>query len=237
VTGLVRAELLKISTVRTYLWVLLATSVFVIIAAASVSASGGSISSAQDDRSVAQIAGIALVFALIAGILLMAGEGTHGTITQTLLVTPVRARVLLAKAAVAALVGIVLALVAEALVLAITIPGASLDTHNARSVLVGILVGAPLVGALGVGFGAVVGAQGPAIAISLVWLLIGESIVTVLSSSAARYTPAKAFAALASGSRHGAGDLLGIGGGGLASALWTGIFLAAGLLTLLGRDV
>src|SRR5207244_6730911 len=230
-TRLLRAELLKMRTVRTYLWLVLATVVMVAIAATSVAVSGAAIQSAQDDRSVAQIAGVALVFALLAGMLLMAGEGTHGTITQTLLVTPVRERVLLAKAAVAALFGIALALIAEVLVLAITIPGASLDLHNARLVLLGILIGAPLVAALGVGFGAVVGTQGAAIGISLVWLLIGEAIVAVISRSAAKYTPSKAFAALASGARDGGGDLLGMGAGGVAAAAWTAAFVAVGLLT------
>ena len=123
------------------------------------------------------------------------------------------------------------------LVLAITIPGASLDLHNARLVLLGILIGAPLVGALGVGFGAVVGTQGAAIGISLVWLLIGEAIVAVISRSAAKYTPSKAFAALASGARDGGSDLLGMGAGVVAAAAWTAAFVAVGLLTLLGRDV
>jgi ABC-2 type transport system permease protein len=166
----------------------------------------------------------------------MAGEITHGTVTQTLLVTPVRERVLLAKVAMAGLISLFLAAVAELLVLAITVPGASLDLHNSRAVLLGVLIAAPLAGALGVGFGAIVCNQGSGIGISLVWLLIGENIVTVMSRSVAKYTPGRAFAALVSG-EGGSENLLGMGAGGVAAAVWTAAFVAAGLFVFLGRDV
>jgi ABC-2 type transport system permease protein len=236
VNALLRSELLKVRTVRTYLWLALASVALVVIASISVSASTGTIESAADDRSVAQIAAIALVFSLIGGIVAMAGEFTHGTVTQTLLATPVRERVVLAKAVVAALIAIVFALVAELLVLTITVPGAALDFHNARLVFLGILIAAPLAGVLGVGLGGVVKSQGSGIAVSLVWLLIGEHIVLLISESASRYSPGRAFAALASGERSGHG-LLGMSAGGVASVAWALGFVSFGLLVFLGRDV
>lgn len=232
---LFRSELLKVRTIRTFLWIALANIAVVLITAISVAASAGSLESAADDRSAAQIAGSALVLALISGIIVMAGEARHGTITQTLLVTPLRERVVLVKAAVAALIGLLLAVVAEALVLVVTVP-ASLDVHNAGGVLLGILIGAPLAGALGVGLGALVHAQGAAIGISLAWLLVGENLAPVISESATKYTPGRAFGALASGVRDG-DQLLGMVGGGVAAAMWTAVFVAAGLFALLGRDV
>jgi len=236
VSRLLRSELLKIVTVRSFLWIALGNLAIVLVAAISVSASEGSIQSADDDRSVAQIAGIAIVFALLSGIIVMASEARYGTITQTLLVNPVRERVLLAKVLVAAVLGLVLALLSEGVVLLITVPGASLDFHNSRLVFLGVLLAAPLAGALGAGFGAVVHAQGAAIGISLIWLLIGENIVTLINRSAEKFTPGRAFGALASGAQQG-GDLLGMGAGGVAAVAWTGIFVAAGLLALLGRDI
>jgi ABC-2 type transport system permease protein len=233
---LLRSELLKVLTVRSFLWIALGTLAFVLIAGISVSASTNAIESAADDRSVAQIAGVAMLFALISGIIVMAGEARHGTITQTLLVTPVRERVLLVKAAAAALVGLALAVLAELLLLAVTVPGASLHLGNAKLVLLGVLIGAPLCAALGVGLGAVVYAQGAAIGISLVWLLIGEALVPLINGSAEKYTPGRAFGSLASGVRNG-DALLGMGAGGVVAAVWTGLFVAAGLLALLGRDV
>jgi ABC-2 type transport system permease protein len=233
---LFRSEFLKLRTVRTFMWIALANVALVFIAALSVSAAGGEIQTADDDRSVAQIAGVALIFGLIGGIVVMGGEATHGTITQTLLVTPLRERVLFAKVAVAALIALALAVLAEALVLALTVPGASLDVHNARLVLLGVLIAAPLAGALGVGLGAVVHGQGAGIAISLIWLLIGEHLAPLISRSIEQYTPGRSFAALASGARRG-DELLGMGAGGFAAAVWTAAFVAAGLLTFLRRDL
>lgn len=235
-SALLHAELLKVRTVRTYLWLALASVALVLIASISVSATTGSIGSAADDRSVAQIAAIAVVFSLIGGIIVMAGEFTHGTITQTLLATPVRERVVLAKVVVAGLIAIGFALVAELLVLAITVPGASLDFHNARLVFLGILIAAPLAGALGVGLGGVVKSQGSGIAVSLVWLLIGEHIILLISESASRYSPGRAFAALASGERSGH-VLLGMGAGSVVSIVWALAFVSLGLLVFVGRDV
>jgi ABC-2 type transport system permease protein len=236
VSAALRSEWLKVQTVRTFLWLAVGSAGLILIAAISVVASNGQITSAGDDRSVARIAAIALVFGLIAGIVVMAGEITHGTVTQTLLVTPVRERVMVAKVAIAGLISLFLAALAEVLVLAVTVPGASLDLHNSRAVLIGVLIAAPLAGALGVGFGAIVRSQGSGIGISLVWLLIGENIVTVMSRSAARYTPGRTFAALVSG-ENGSGDLLGMGAGGIATGVWAAAFVAAGLFVFLGRDV
>jgi ABC-2 type transport system permease protein len=233
VSALLRSEILKIMTVRTFLWVALANAALVFVAALSVTLSTGSIQSAEDDRSAAQIATVSLLMALIGGIFVMAGEATHGTITQTLLVTPVRERVFLAKAVVAACLGLALAVMSELLVLAVL---AELDVHNARLVLLGVLIGAPLAGALGVGLGAIFHGQGAAIAISLIWLLIGEGFVALLRGDSEKYSPGRAFGSLVSGVTSQEG-LLGVTGGGVVAAIWTAVFLAAGAATLMGRDV
>jgi ABC-2 type transport system permease protein len=231
-TRLLHSEVLKVWTIRTFFWIGAANLGLVLIAALSVAASTGIVLD-EDHRAAAHIAGTALVLALISGILLTAGEARHGTITQTLLVTPVRERVLFAKVVVAGIFGLTLAVLAEALVLLVL---ASLDVEKAGGALLGMLIGAPLAGALGAGFGALVHAQGPAIGISLAWLLIGESLAPSISESATKYTPGRSFGALASGVRDG-DQLLGMVSGGFAAAVWTAVFLAAGLLALLGRDV
>ncbi len=233
----VQSEWLKLTTTRTYLWIALANVALVVIAAISVAASTSEINSAADDRSIAQIAGVAILFAFVGGIVVMAGESTHGTITQTLLVTPVRERVLAAKVVVAGLVGLALVVLSEALVLLITVPGAGLSVHNARLALLGSLLAGPLAGALGVGFGAVVRGQGAGIGISLLWLLIGENVVPLISREGAKFAPGRTFSALASGSRDGSDVVPGMAAGGAAAAAWTALFVACGLFLLLGRDV
>jgi ABC-type transport system involved in multi-copper enzyme maturation permease subunit len=235
-SALVQSEVLKLATIRTLLWLGLANVALVLLTAVSFSASTAQLETAQDDRDAARIAATALIFALLSGIVVMAGEATHGTITQTLLVTPRRERVLAAKAVVAAVVGFALALVSELLVLAVLFPGSSLDVQNSRLVFLGVLLASALVAALGVGLGAIVHGQGAAIGISLVWLLLGENLVPIVSRAAEKYTPGRAFAALVSGEDAGDG-LLSMAGGGVAAVIWTAVFLAAGLITLLGRDV
>ena len=236
-SALFRSELLKIRTIRTFLWLAVANIAVVLVTAIATAASDDTFNTDQNHRGVAQIAGIALILALISGIIVMGGEARHGTITQTLLVTPLRERVVLVKVAVAALIGLGLAVIAEGLVLLVTVP-ASLDVHKAGGALLGILIGAPLAGALGVGLGALVYAQGAAIGTSLAWLLIGESLlVPAISDSAQKYTPGWTFGALASGVRDGGDQVLGMAGGGVAAAVWTAVFVAAGLLALLGRDI
>jgi hypothetical protein len=84
VTAVLHSEWLKVRTVRTFLWFALGSAGLILIAAISVVASNGQINTAADDRSVARIAAIALVFGLIGGIVVMAGEITHGTVTQSL---------------------------------------------------------------------------------------------------------------------------------------------------------
>ena len=234
-----RSEFLKLVTIRTFLWIALADVALVVVTALSVAASGGdAIQSATDDRSVAQISGIAVLFALVGGIILMAAESTHGTITQTLLVTPVRERVLGAKAVIGALVGGALVLGSEALVLAITVPSAAgLSVHNARPTLLGCFLAALLAGALGVGLGAIVRGQGAGIGISLLWLLIGENVMPLVSEEGARYAPGRTFAALASGSRGGSDVIPGMTVGGVAAAAWTAAFVLVGAVVLLRRDV
>jgi ABC-2 type transport system permease protein len=237
VSNLLLAEAVKIRSVRTFLWVGLANVGLLLATAFSFGASEGMTDAASDDRAAAQFAAVSVVFALIAGIMIMAGEATHGTITQALLVTPERQRVVAAKAIAAAVVGFLLAVVSEAIVLLILVPGVSLDLGNARPVLIGILVGAPLAGVVGVGFGAAVHAQGAAIAMSLIWLLIGENIASLVLRDSARFTPGRAFAALTSGDPNGTDQLLSVSAGSVVAVAWTAAFLAVGVLALAGRDI
>ena len=56
-----------------------------------------------------------------------------------------------------------LGVLAEALTLVVAVPGLSLSVHNARYVLIGVLIACAAAGALGVGLGALYHRQGPAI--------------------------------------------------------------------------
>ena len=235
---LLRAEVVKLRTVRSLLWVALGMVALVGISVISLVASSDVIDSAGRDRSVARISAIAVLFALLQGIIVMGAEGTYGTITQTFLVAPARERVLAAKAFVAAVVGVVLALVAEALTLAVAGPGVSLNVHDARYVFVGVVIASAAAGALGVGLGALYHRQGPAIITAFLWLLIGESVLAIGLRDSVRFLPAHVYAATVAGTVHSSGnDLLGVWSGALGAVLYAVGFLLAGGVLLARRDV
>jgi ABC-2 type transport system permease protein len=233
VSAVLRSESLKVLTVRTFFWVALSNMLLVFIAALTAALTSG-LNTPDDDRAAAQIATVSVLLGLIAGILIMAGESSHGTITQTLLVTPIRERVFAAKAIVAAGVGLALAVIAELIVLVVL--GSDMNFDNARRVLLGVLIAAPLATALGVGIGAIFQGQGSAIAVTLIWLLIGEAFAALLRGDTEKYTPGRAFGSLLSGVSSHEG-VLSMSAGGFVAALWTALFLVAGALTLMRRDV
>jgi hypothetical protein len=111
-----------------------------------------------------------------------------------------------------------------------------LDLHDARLVLLGTLIGAPLAAALGVGLGAVFQSQGSAITVSLVWLLIGEGFAALLWGDSEKYTPGRAFGSLVTGVASQEG-MLSMAVGGFAAALWATVFVGVGGLVLVRRDV
>lgn len=78
----------------------------------------------DEQRKVIRLAAIADVFALLLGVVIVGGEQSHGTITQTFLVEPVRERVLAAKGLVAAGLGALLAVAAAVVVVAIAVVSA-----------------------------------------------------------------------------------------------------------------
>jgi ABC-2 type transport system permease protein len=234
---LVHAELLKVFTVRTLLWLALGESAFVVVALVARVVTFKGTHDAAVDRGTAQHAAVSILFALLAGVLIMASESTHGTITQTFLVAPVRERIVAAKVLVGAAAGAALAVLAEVLTIAIGAPGGILDVGNASLVFVGIVIGAALAAALGTGLGAIFRGQGSAIAVALVWLLVGESLVAAAVGHGVRFFPGHVFAATARGLRSGTGDVLGTWSGAAVAALYAAAFVAAGTALLSRRDV
>lgn len=235
-TRLVRAELVKLRTVRTLLWIVLALALLVLIPLVSIVAASGSIDNAADDRSIARIAAVAVVFSLLLGIIIVGAEGTNGTITQTFLVVPVRERVLAAKAFVAAAIGVLLGIFAEVLVLIVAVPGVSLHVAKTWGVLGGVLLACAAAGALGVGIGALFHRQGPGIVVTLIWLLIAEHVLVLALRDDIRYMPAHVFAAAVSG-EGGHKDLLSSSGGAVGAVLYAVLFFAVGLIAMSRRDV
>lgn len=204
-SALTRAELLKLRTVpRTGIALLLG-----LLAVAGLG-TAGTVDSATDgpfpvDRAlrdvVENVSPPTVFFALVLGILVVTWEYRHGTVTHTLLVAPVRERVLAAKAIAAVAVGAAIGVVAVAGAFAVALPwlAAADAPYELGDGRVWVDTGRVVAeGALWAGFGVAVGAsvrnQAGAIAVALLWFLVGEPIASAVFEHAGDYVPGAATA-------------------------------------------
>src|SRR5436190_994696 len=133
---MMRTEILKLRTTRGPLVLLAAAQVVVVAGVSGLFVSGASISDPLTARRAIAHAGLVSIFSLILGILAVAGEYRHKTITDTYLGTPRRSRVVAAKLGVYAGAGAVLGLASAVVALAATAiwlsaKGGSLDLSDA----------------------------------------------------------------------------------------------------------
>lgn len=242
-SGLLRSEWLKVRTTRTLLWYLLGLIVLVGITVAGqvTSAPTEILESERGFVDVLQASGWATAFALLFGIIGVAGEYRHETITQTFLVTPVRERVIVAKLIVYAGTGLGVGLVALVVTLAMALPWLAaknvdvpLTERGVGLVVIGMLATAALWGALGIAFSSVVTNQVGAIVMALIWLLIVEGVLAGLAPGAAPYMPG----GTARGLMHVDGDdVLSMGAAAAVTLGYIGALAAVGTQLVIRRDV
>ncbi len=235
-TALARSEWLKLRTTRTVFGLTLALVLLVALATAGIvgSTDEEGLRTADFRGDVVFATGTASLFTLLLGILLVTAEYRHGTIAPTFLVTPVRERVIAAKALAGTLAGLVLGAVAILLAFAIAVPwvsarGASFELADAElwKRVLGVLLAASLSGVLGVAVGALVHNQVAAIVGALAWFFVAEPLVGGLFSvlgapEVGRYLPGSANNALI---EWGEGDLL---------PGWAGLVVTTGYVLVLG---
>jgi ABC-2 type transport system permease protein len=201
-TTLLRNEWTKLTTVRSP-WLLLAGGLAVVLMGASGRLARGGDSPEVLPEAAAHV-GLVALFALLLGVLSVAGEYRHRTITDTYLGTPRRGRVLTAKLVVSTLVGLGYGLAAAVLVVAwsagwLAVAGDSGDWSDAGlwQTLTGCVLWNGLFAAVGVGVGALVRNLTGAIAGSLAWLALVEGVLgQVLGRDLARWLPFSAGTAL-----------------------------------------
>jgi hypothetical protein len=244
---LVRAELLKLRTTwGIWIYLVILVGVTALAVAGTIGAHEGPFTS-EDVRGIYQTPVVAFLFPLLIGAVGFTNEFRHGTIGQTLLVTPRRERVLGVKLLTFGLVGLGLAVLGLAITVAVAVPW--LDAKGADANLTGpefyesafsLLLGFTILGAFGAGVGGAVRNQVAAAIGILLWFLLVEILVGALFGvvhidRAARYLPASAAAAIV-GESGDADDLLPKSAGILVSLGWTGVAAAAAALSL-RRDV
>jgi ABC-2 type transport system permease protein len=136
---------------------------------------------------------------LLFGIMIAAGEYRHGTVADTFLTTPRRHRVVLAKLAVSAAVGLGMGLITAVAGLATanalfhvggdTFP---MGDREVWLILAGTLAYTTLFAVLGVALGTLIRNQVLAVAVALGWIGVVEHILISLAPAVGRWLPAMA---------------------------------------------
>jgi ABC-2 type transport system permease protein len=208
-TRLVRIELLKLSTTR-LAYALLATVAGLTALDTVVHATGAGsgkfaqLNTAAGLTDVLTISGPSLLMALVLGLTVASGEFRHQTATLTYLACPKRARVLLANAIAAAVVGLVFGVVGSAVATGTGLvfvaghgyPVALSGTTIARYIA-GAAVGSALLATVGVGLGSLIRAQLPAVIGVFLWGFFGESLLSNGFNAVGPYLPFTAATTLA----------------------------------------
>jgi ABC-2 type transport system permease protein len=242
-----RAELLKQRSTRTTLGLFLAMLAVVLVAMLlhGIGLAAEVLSPRHNQLMVVGVGEkLGVLFAGLLGAVSITAEFRYGTIRPTLLATPARGRVLIAKLAASMLVGAWFGLSACALA-----AGVGSALLRARGIDIGLeagdyallLVGSSVAGALwaaiGVGVGAIVRNQVPTLIGICAWLLFVESLLVEGDSSVVevgRFAPGAAAAAMTG---QGAGTLLAPAVGLLVLVLYAAAASLAGWLATSRRDV
>ncbi|HLE98636.1 MAG TPA: hypothetical protein VI540_01975 [Gaiellaceae bacterium] len=244
---MVAAELLKLRTTRAWIGFLLAGLALAGIAAA------GTVGTAEDfrlgttelSREILSASGIAEVIAFVVGIVSVTAEWRHGTVTRTFLATPRRDRVLVAKELGIVVPAALLWVLTTVLALAIAVPwlafeGSSFALGEELAGYAGrILVTTVLWGALGVGVGAIVQSQTPAVVGAILWVLVAEGLITAALGLAdleviGDYFPGRALSAFDASGDEGGLSTWPAGAVGLG---WVAVLGLLGHLRMSRQDV
>jgi ABC-2 type transport system permease protein len=246
VSRAIAAEFFKLRTTRTS-WAVTLGSVGLAVIISLIAALTADFSNSDDPPgpNLMQIAGLVQIFALVLGVLSVATEFRHGTITPSLLTVPDRARLVLAKFVSALAAGALLGLVAAGLCAAIVLPllssrdiATEADTAQVLELIAGNTAACALYAAIGVGLGALIPNQVGAIVGALGWIFLVEPLLTLIpgfDDVIARWFPTGAANAVAGTATNSAAlDQL---PAGLLMLAYAALFVAAGLYVLRGRDV
>jgi len=243
--GPLRAELLKQRSTQTTLALLLGMFGLVGLAIALhiLTPAASELASRSDQIPVFEVGTrVGMLFAALAGALSITAEFRYGTIHPTFLVTPRRSPVVAAKLAVSGLIGMIFGLAAEGLMAGAATAALAgrgiviqLTAGDYTRLLMGGMAAAALWATIGLGIGALIRNQVPALVGLCAWVLLVEHL---LPAEAARYTPGAAGLGLAINAAHTqlADTVPALATGALVLVLCSVAISAAGWRATLQRD-
>jgi ABC-2 type transport system permease protein len=244
--GLIAAEWLKLRTTRVLWGTVPAVALLSAVAVAGLVLSSREVADVallEPTEGVRQAAlhvtstGAALV--LVLGIIISAGEYRTQTATDTFLTTPRRSRVVAAKLAMGAILGLALGAIGAAVGLpaayvwfeaeGVAFPGGSAEVWLT---LGGVVLYATLFAILGVAFGSLVRNQVVAIVSALTFVLLLEQLLTQAGVSIAEWLPGNAGAAVV----RTPGDFVDPGAGAALLLAYALVIALAGVVVVSRRD-
>jgi ABC-2 type transport system permease protein len=250
-TNLVKAELQKARATRS-LWLLAGIGIASCVAWAALQVIVFMSPDTANDRAVEAAYSMAqqgYVFAMIIGIIVVASEYRHKTITWTFLVTPRRGRVITGKLVAAGLLGLLLGLAA----VAVTTPVAAVllavhdypvTTPDLPVVLLGSVLSTVLWSVFGAALGALIRNLVAAVTFAFVWFFYVEWLLVMMVPAVGRWTPTGVGKAVSGWTRDAlgagpfaAGELLPMWAGGLALLGYALVAAVAARLISVRRDV
>jgi ABC-2 type transport system permease protein len=239
---LITNEILKLRTIRSPWFMLAVAQVLVLLGAV------GRLANHEGSEGVAAGAaahvGLAALIPLVLGIMAVAGEHRHETITDTYLSTPARGKVVAAKLAVYTVVGALFGILGSVTALAITaiwLPAAG-DAMTWNDSELWRTVGGDIVwnaafAAIGVGLGALLRNMAAAIATALAWVALVEGLLgQLIGTEWSKWLPFAAGTALGRLPAQAA-DGLSQWAGGVVLACYAILFATVALTTSVRRDV
>jgi hypothetical protein len=245
-TELLRAEVIKLRTTRTFI-ALAGVAIGLALLLTALTAILGE-PSKEDVLAEVFANDTSSFFILVLAVVGISGEWRHRTITSSVLAAPARLRFLAAKAVAFSVVGVILSLLISLSVAALGFAILEVrdlptpDTADLIELIARSAVLAALLGALGVGIGAIVRNQVVAVVGILAVTFILEPVLLAVVPEVGRYGPLAALPTTATGIDP---EAMGLEEAGLLHPttamlgllVWIGAAFAAGAALLRGRDV